>query len=166
MDFDLSIEIRRPAADVFAFLADVQRYGDHRPGSLVPIMEKVPAGTTRLGTRWHEVVRLGPFAHMTIWSEVTALDPPRRLGERFHAWWMEGRLEYTIECAGEGSTLRQREYLEPRGPLRALDGVVRRMLRPNLVRRLAGIRDLLESGVAVVPHAGGPTPPRSDATGP
>jgi hypothetical protein len=150
MDFDLAIPIKRAPDEVFRFLADIQRYGDHRPGSRVPVMDKVTPGPTRVGTRWHEVVRLAPRLHMTVWSWVTEYEPPRRMLESFRSSWMRGWIEYRVEPTEAGAILHHRESLIPRGPLRWLDRPIARMLRPNLVARLQSIRGLLEGG-AVVP---------------
>jgi hypothetical protein len=82
---------------------------------------------------------------MTVWSEVTAVEPGSRLTERFWSSWMGGTLDYTVVAAGEGTLLRQRESLRPKGLLRLLDRPIAAMLRPNLVARLGAIRDLLEA---------------------
>jgi len=125
-------------------LADIQRY--IQPGSPVPEMEKIPAGPTAVGTRWREVVRLAPFLTMTMWSDVTAIEPGRLLEETFHGPWMTGWIRYSIEPTDDGSVLRQQETLSPHGPLRLVAGKVDRMLRPRVTSRLAAIRDLLEDG--------------------
>jgi hypothetical protein len=151
MRFDLSVTIQRPPDEVFAFMADAQNYGDHGPDSRVPVFEKITPGPTRVGTRWHEVVQLAPGVRMTAWSEVTTYEPSRRFEESFRASWMRGRLEYSVAPCGEGSTLRQREVLKPRGPLRCFDRPIARMLRPNLLARLEAIRDMLEAGAVVQP---------------
>lgn len=143
MDFDLSVAIGRPSEAVYAMLADIQEYV--RPDSPVPEMEKIPAGPTKVGTRWREVVRLIPHLTMTMWSEVTALEPGRRLDETFRGPWMTGQLSYTVAPGDGGSILRQRETLTPRGPLRLLGRPMEGLLRPRLVARLASIRDLLEA---------------------
>ncbi len=145
MEFDLSVPIRGDANAVFALLADVQRYATG-PGSAVRSMTKTPSGRTGVGTRWREVVRIGPGARLTMHSEVTECVPGRRLAMRFHGGGMAGSLRYTITDAGGGNVrLRQEETLELRGPLRPLRGVVRRMLEPRLRRRLVEIRDLVET---------------------
>ncbi len=150
MDYDLSVTIRRPPDAVYAALADIQRYID--PDSPVPEMEKIPAGPTAVGTRWREVIRLGPFFTMTMWSEVTAIEPNRRLEERFRGPWMTGRLIYTIEPEERGSVLRQQQRITPRGPLRLVAGPMNRMFRPRVTARLKAIRDGLERD-ALVPTA-------------
>jgi uncharacterized protein YndB with AHSA1/START domain len=143
MEFDISVAIRCPPEAVFALLADIQRYTG-QPGSPVPEMEKLPPGPTGVGTRWREVVRLLPGVTMTMWSEVTAIEPGRRLEETFRGPWMTGTLAYSIQPQNGGAVLRQRETLEPHGPLRVVAGRMERMLRPRVVDRLGVIRDVLE----------------------
>lgn len=144
MDYDISIPIRRPPAVVFAALADIQRYV--APGSPVPEMEKVPDGPTVVGTRWREVVRLAPHITMTIWSEVTAIEPERLLAETFRGPWMRGTLRYTIEPTPTGCAVRQEQTVTPLGPLRLGSRVMDRMFRPRVTARLESIRDGLEGG--------------------
>jgi hypothetical protein len=142
MDYDLSVAVRRPSDAVYAALADIQRFID--PSSPVPEMEKIPAGPTAVGTRWREVIRLGPFLRMTMWSEVTAIEPDRRLEERFRGPWITGRLTYSIEPDEGGCVLRQQQTITPRGPLRLLAGLMDRMFRPRVTARLRAIREGLE----------------------
>ena len=55
--FDLSVMIRRPAAEVFALLADIQD-AEPLPRRATLRMEKDPSDPTAVGTRWHEAVRI------------------------------------------------------------------------------------------------------------
>lgn len=159
VEFDLAVTIRRPPAVVFALLLDVGDYGDRSPSALVPVMEKTPPGPTRPGTLWHEVVRLGPGMRMTIWSEVQEVVPDRLLLERYWASWMTGTLLYTLEPTADGTRLRLRKSLAPKGPLRLLDRPIARMLGPKELWRLEGIRDLLEASLPVPGAAARPGTP-------
>jgi len=142
VDFDESVLIARPAADVFALLADVQDCLE--PGSPVLEMEKIPPGPTRVGTRWREVVRIGPWHTMTMWSDVTAVEPDRLLAVRFRGGGMEGTLSYEITPEDGVTTLRQRQTVVAVGWLRPLGWLMSRMLWPRVRDRLNGIRDDLE----------------------
>lgn len=146
MDFDESVRIARSPSEVFGLLADVQRWAVH-PGSPITAMEKLPAGPTAVGTRWREVVRLGPWLRMTIWSEVTDIEPGVMLAERFWGGSMRGTLIYTLQADDGGALLRQRESMATVGWLRPLDGVMGRMLERRLGRRLLDIRDQLEGRI-------------------
>lgn len=61
---------------------------------------------------------------------------------------MTGRLTYEIDPTPDGAVLRQRETLQPHGPLRLMAGAMDRMLRPRLETRLRDIRALLEKTAA------------------
>jgi hypothetical protein len=143
LEFDESVRIARPPSVVFALLADVQDGAVH-PGSPVVSMVKIPPGPTVVGTRWREVVRLGWRVTMTMWSEVTAVEPDRMLAERFWGGGMRGTLVYTTEPVDGDTLLRQREKLETVGWLGPFGGLIGRMLRPRLSSRLAEIRETLE----------------------
>ena len=144
MDFDLSVEIGRPPAEVFALLADVERFAAG-PGSPVVSMEKIPPGRTEVGTRWREVVRLLPGLSMTVWSVVIDLTPDARLVVDFSSVAFTGRLTYELTETTSGTRLHQRQTLEPRGPFRLVSRPMARALRPRLVERLDDIRGQLEA---------------------
>jgi hypothetical protein len=141
--YDLSVDVRTEPAAVWALLVDVQDWtGD--PASDVT-MEKLPPGPTRVGTRWRERVRWVPGLWMTVSSRVTALETGRRLVEQFSSAWFVGELTYSIEAVPDGARLRQRQTLRLRGVPAGLAGPVDRALRWRLLRRLADLRDALES---------------------
>ncbi|HXV92438.1 MAG TPA: SRPBCC family protein [Pseudonocardia sp.] len=163
--YDLAVVVRRPPPEVYAVLADVERFAGEPDGPPVVLMERLTEGPTREGTAWREVVRLGPGLRMTVCSHATAVEPDRMLTLHFRSPWFTGTLTYTIEPAPAGSLLRQQETLRLRAPLRPLGRVVDRSLRPRLLSRLATIRDLLESGRAGAlpparPGRAAPTTPR------
>lgn len=139
--FDLSVPVRRSAPDVYALLADIQ---DLDPGPGVR-MRKSPAGPTRVGTRWHEQVRMAPGLWMRVESTATATDPPVLLGMDFRSAWFAGHLDYRIEPTPDGCILRQQERLALRGPFTLAQGPVDARLRASVLDRLAEIRDVAEA---------------------
>lgn len=143
MQFDGAVWIARPPEDVFALLVDVQDWATG-PGSPIAAMEKIPAEPTAVGTRWREVVTLGPRLTMTMWSEVTAIEPASLLALSFWGGSMRGSLRYTLERENDGTVLRQCETLATVGWLRPLGWLIGRILKPRLARRLREIRDELE----------------------
>jgi Polyketide cyclase / dehydrase and lipid transport len=142
--FDLPVVIRRQPSEVFAFLADIQD-AEPIPRNAAVSMAKEPSGPTALGTSWHEQVRIVPGCWLHIVSVVTQIAEPSLLGMDFHSRWFAGHLTYEIETEDGGSLLRQRETLQPRGPLRWLDKIIEPYLRRQLVRRLQDIRQILET---------------------
>lgn len=144
VEFDESVRIARAPTDVFAMLVDVQEWATP-PGSPIVAMEKIPPGDTTVGTRWREVVRLGRRRTMTMWSEVTAIEPERLLAARFWGGSMRGTLTYTIRPDNGDAVLRQQESLTAVGWLRPFGWLVGRILTPRLHERLLHIRDELEA---------------------
>lgn len=144
LDFDLAVEIRRPPAVVYDVLAHKERYAVH-PGSPVSRLERLTPGSTRVGTRWVEVVPLLPGVRLTIRSVSDRAEPGVSLGESFTSALFAGHLLYTFEPVDGGTRLRQRQTLLLRGPFGPLARQVDAALRPRLLRRLADIRDLLET---------------------
>lgn len=144
LEFDLSVPVRRPPADVYTLLADIQE-AEPLPRTAGVRLSKTPSGPTHEGTRWHEQVRVAPGAWMRIESIATDTAPPHALGMDFSATWFAGRLDYEINDSPDGSVLRQRETLRLRGPLAPLAGQVDARLRPRLLDRLADIRDAVEA---------------------
>lgn len=145
LHFELSVEIARDAADVFAFLRDKHLY-PQPPGSPVLALDKTTDGPVGPGTRYREVVRMLPFVRGEILSEVTRFEPPHRLEERFAGASMRGYLVYELVTVGGGTLLVQREELQPLGALRLLAGPMRRMLAARLHSRLDSIKSDLEGG--------------------
>jgi hypothetical protein len=154
--FEGSVEVGCTAVEAFDLLVNTDRYATG-PGSPVLRMERVPEAEARVGTRWREVIRLGLLGHLTVWSEIVALDPPSSLRLRFRLPGATGTLIYRIGPGVERETCIQQEQtfvLTGRfaGTRRWM---VERMWKPRAVARLQDIRATLESR-----HAGPPNRPR------
>lgn len=145
MLFEHSVTVQRAPADVYAFLADVQLYAT-TPGSPVAAMEKIPPGPTQVATRWREVIKLGLGMRMTIVSEVVAIDPDRRLSEKWHGGNMQGELTYRIDVEPAGTVLRMTKTLQAVGWLRPFQRLIDWILLPKELARLEEIARLLEAG--------------------
>ena len=145
MDFELSISIDRPPADVFAFLRDKDKY-PQESDSPVLLLEKTTPGPPGVGTRYHEVLQMLPFYRGAIDSEITRFEPDEFLEEDFEGLGMSGHLAYQFVPEGEGTRLIQRETLQYRGILRLLEPLIQRVLGRRLIERLEGIKEILEGG--------------------
>jgi uncharacterized protein YndB with AHSA1/START domain len=145
MYFELSITIRRPPCEVFAFLRDKDKY-PQEPGSPVLVLEQTTPGPVGVGTRYREVVQMLPFARGEILSEVTCFVPGESLEEDFEGAGMVGHLAYQFLPERDGTRLIQRERVSVRGFLKVLEPVMERMLARQLRKRLEAIKAILESG--------------------
>jgi hypothetical protein len=149
-DIDLSIAVRRPPEAVFALLADIQDV-EPIPRRAHVVMTKEPVGPTRLGTRWHERVRLAPGCWLSVESVVTELHPPTLIGIDFASRPWSGHLTYVVEPQGSvGSVLHHQETLRVRGLLTPLTTPIGRQLRTHIQQRLLDLKQVLEEGSA--PH--------------
>jgi hypothetical protein len=147
MYFELSITIRRPPCDVFAFLRDKDKY-PQKPGSPVLVLEQTTPGPAGVGTCYREVVQMLPFARGEILSKVTCFVAGERLEEDFEGAGMMGHLAYQFLPENDGTRLIHRETVSVRGFLKVFEPVIGHMLSRQLTKRLEAIMAVLESGGA------------------
>jgi hypothetical protein len=158
MQFERSIWIDRPPADVLAFLRDKHTH-PQAPGSPVLLLEKTTPGPAGLGTCYREVVRFFPGFKGHILSRITRYEPPHVLEEEFAGAGMSGHLAYEFRAEASGTLLIQRQAIYYRGLLALLEPLLRLPLLPRIEQRLAAIKADLESpGELHLPWAG---PPRA-----
>lgn len=118
------ITIARPPEEVFDFVADESNEPSYNPR--MTRADKITSGPIGAGTRFESAMTgVGGAAEMTI--EFTEFDRPRRITEKVHLSTMdiEGRLLF--EPVAEGTRMRWVWDLEPRGVVRLLGPLVRRM---------------------------------------
>jgi uncharacterized protein YndB with AHSA1/START domain len=96
-----SIEINRPAGDVFAYLDQVDRHNEWQ-GQLVSTTVETE-GPTRVGTRVVER-RNVPGGTRDIPYEITEHDPPRKASFRGTAGPLRPVGTYTVDPTGESSS--------------------------------------------------------------
>ncbi len=146
MDFEFVAIIQRPPEVVFAFFRDIDLHPSE-PGSLVPVYDKLTPGPAAVGTRYRELVRILPGWHAENISQITRIEPPWALESRFaFGRAMDGTLAYHLQPAGEGTHVRQRQTLRPRGLLKLFSPFIRLAFGKAGAWRLRGIKRLLEAG--------------------
>jgi hypothetical protein len=151
--FEGSVEVDCTAVTAFDLLVNTDRYATG-PGSPVLRMERIPEAEARVGTRWREVIRLGFLGHMTVWSEIVALDPPTSLRLAFRLPGATGTLTYRIGPGVERETcISQEQTFVLTGRLAGIRRwMIERMWKPRAVERLQDIRAALESRQAGHPN--------------
>jgi uncharacterized protein YndB with AHSA1/START domain len=95
-----SVEIARSPEDVFAYITDVSRHPEWQEGLVSAGLET--EGPLRVGSRAVHRRKLG-LGTVAVTSEITALDPPRRLAFRGLDGPIRGEGSQRVEPAGEGS---------------------------------------------------------------
>ena len=142
-----SIEINRPAEEVFAYLDQVDRHNEWQ-GSLVSTTVETD-GPTRVGTRVVERRNI-PGGTRDIPYEITGHDPPRKASFRGTAGLIRPVGTYTVDPIGESSS-RMNSELDLKGH------GIGKLFAPLALRQAAKqmpvdhkkLKELLESGVAV-----------------
>jgi len=124
MRIEGAIVIARTPEDVFDFVADERNEPQYNPR--MTRADKVTPGPIGVGTRFHSVMTgVGRAADMTI--EFTGFERPRRLASRTDLSSMGIHGVLLFEPVDGGTRMRWIWDLEPRGMLRLLGPLVRRM---------------------------------------
>jgi uncharacterized membrane protein len=141
-----SIEINRPAEEVFAYLDQVDRHNEWQ-GSLVSATVETD-GPTRVGTRVVERRNI-PGGTRDIPYEITEHDPPRKASFRGTAGPVRPVGTYTVDPTGESSSRMNLELdLEGHGIGKLFAILARRQAAKQVPIDHQKFKELLESGVA------------------
>lgn len=143
IEVEHTVEIDRPAVEVFEYLTDVSRLPEWQPSAESAELE----GQLGNGALVREVrTFMGRRAASTL--EVTEYEPPRRFSLRV----VEGPIRYSVEHALEALDGRTRVTFVGRGELRGvprlMQGAVRRAVERQFVKDLEAFKHNLESADA------------------
>lgn len=147
MDFNLSIPIDRSPNVVFTFLREVENHPQEEK-SKVLLIEKITPGPVNIGTRYREIVQMFPFIRGEMISEVTRYEPNECIQLTWHGGGMEGVLTYYFESHNGGTRLMLHETITLKGMMKLIKPIIQWMFHRALVKRLQGIKQVLESSVA------------------
>ena len=140
-----SIEINRPAEEVFDYLDQVDRHNEWQE-SLVSTTVKTD-GPTRVGTRVVERRKI-PGGTRDIPYEITEHDPPRKASFRGTAGPVRPVGTYTVDPTGESSSRMNVELdLEGHGIGKLFAILARRQAAEQLPGDHEKLKELLENGV-------------------
>jgi uncharacterized membrane protein len=141
-----SIEINRPAEEVFAYLEQVDRHNEWQ-GSLVSTTVETD-GPTRVGTRVVERRNI-PGGTQDFSYEITEHDPPRKTSFRSTGGPVRPAGTYTVDPTGESSSRMNVELdLEGHGIGKLFAILARRQAAKEVPVDQERFKELLESGVA------------------
>jgi uncharacterized protein YndB with AHSA1/START domain len=141
-----SIEINRPAEEVFAYLDQVDRHSEWQAQLVSTTIET--DGPVRVGTRVVER-RNVPGGARDFSYEITEHDPPRKVSFRGTAGLIRPVGSYTVDPTGESSSRMNSELdLEGHGIGKLFAILARRQLAKQLPLDHVKFKELLESGVA------------------
>jgi uncharacterized membrane protein len=140
-----SIEISRPAAEVFSYLDEVGRHHEWQDALVSTTVET--DGPTRVGTHVVEHRSL-PGGTRDISYEITEHDPPRKASFRGTTGPVRPAGTYTVDPIGESSSRITVELdLEGHGIGKLFAILARRQAAKQVPADLATFKRLLEGGV-------------------
>jgi len=144
MRYELAVEIARPPAEVYAYLADPTHLPDWQED--VQEVRDAPGGPLGPGAIFTEVRSfLGKRAESTL--EVTAAEPGRELSLRTVAGPVHVEIRHLLEPAGEGTLIRVEAEADA-GKLFGLGGPLLRKAAERKARSdFARLKALLEPDV-------------------
>ena len=141
-----SIEINRPAEEVFAYLDQVDRHNEWQ-GQLVSTTVETD-GAIRVGTLVVER-RIVPGGTRDIPYEITEHDPPRKASFRGTAGLIRPIGTYTVDPTGGSSSRMNSELdLKGHGIGKLFAPLARRQAAKQVPADHEKFKELLESGVA------------------
>jgi uncharacterized membrane protein len=141
-----SIEINRPAEEVFGYLDQVERHNEWQSALVSTIVET--DGPTRVGTRVVER-RSVPGGSRDIPYEITEHDPPRKASFRGTAGLIRPVGTYTVDPTGESSSCMNSELdLKGHGIGKLFAILARRQAAGQVSIDQEKLKELPESGVA------------------
>jgi uncharacterized protein YndB with AHSA1/START domain len=117
------IVINRPIDEVFDFVADERNEPKYNPQ--MTLAEMVTQGPIGVGSKFHCVMTGARAADMTI--EYTEFDRPRQLRSTTHISNMDINGTLLSEPQGQSTKMKWLWNIEPRGFLKLLGPIVRRM---------------------------------------
>ncbi len=140
---EASVEIARPAADVFPWLVDPEK----RLRWVSGLVSSAPVGEGRFRETMQQAGR-----HVELTSTVVASEEPRRLEVRSEGRGITAHGEHRLEPARDGTRLTSSLDLQLSGLLRFAGGVAAGQAQRSLETSLARLKELLESDLESHPH--------------
>jgi uncharacterized protein YndB with AHSA1/START domain len=142
MKFTNTITINRPAAEVFAYLADLENLP--RWNYAIQQTRKVSPGPVAVGTRYQQVRTVPTRQEESL--EVVELEAGRRLTVSGTLNKLPARLDYDLESDGETTVLTNTVDLTLQAPLVVVSFLATRQIQKAVAENLAVLREILEDG--------------------
>jgi len=135
------IVINRPIEEVFDFVADERNEPKYNPQ--MTLAEMVTQGPIGVGSKFHCVMTGAGTTDVAV--EFTEFVRPRRLGSTSHISNMDINGTVLFESQGQSTKLKWLWNIEPRGFLKLLGPMVRRMGERQELAIWTGLKKLMEA---------------------
>lgn len=142
IDVETSVEIARPAQEVFAFVADQTNAPQWQTG--LHEVRRLTDGPVGVGSE-HEFVRTFAGRRLASRNRFVGFEPGSYVKFEIPSGWISGTASYRAEATrSAGTVLTSQMEFRVRGPLRLLEPVLSRLLAKDSLRDQQRLKDLLE----------------------
>ncbi len=142
-----TIEINQKPSIVFDYIAQLEKHGEWQDA--IVKSEKVPAGTTRLGTRNTELRKM-PGGPREITSEIISYDPPHKIAAKTASESpIHAAITITVNPVknGKASVVSFQVELTGKGPGKLFVLFARKNSRREVPKDLLRLKERLETSV-------------------
>ena len=143
IDLELTVEISRPVAAVFALVADQTNAPRWQHG--LAEVRRLTEGPLGVGTE-HEFIRRFAGRELATRNRFVSFEQDRYVQFEIPAGWLTGRASYLTEPSPGGTILTSRIQLRAHGPAILLEPVLARLLARDARKDDARLKRLLEHG--------------------
>ena len=145
IDLETTVEISRPVAEVFGFVADQTNAPTWQDG--LQEVRRLTEGPLGIGTE-HEFIRRFVGRRLATRNRFVSFEEGRYVEFEIPDGWLTGRASYLAEPSPSGTVLTSRMRFRARGPSVLLEPVLTRLLARDSRRDEARLKRLLEQGAA------------------
>jgi len=142
---ETTVEISRPVAEVFDFVADQTNAPRWQDG--LHEVRRLTEGPLGIGTE-HEFVRRFAGRRMATRNRFVSFEEGRYVEFEIPAGWLTGQAAYLTEPGPGGTVLTSRMRFRAHGPLAVVEPVLARLLARDSRRDEARLKRLLEHEAA------------------
>lgn len=142
---DLSILVDRPVPDIFDFLSNPLNLPKWQ--KMIATIEQITPGEPAIGTKYKvsaEVLGRKIDGKM----QITAFEPPHRVGFVNQAGPMRVNITVTLKPVGSGAKIALRAEGNPAGVFALAEGILAGKIKSEMEANLACLKSVLESNVS------------------
>jgi len=138
---EVTLHLKRPVEQVFAFLADYQNLRTWQSNLIEN--EQLTEGPFRVGTRFREVRRTGP-GQSEIHGEITDFEPNKRFSTRTTTK-PQVTVSYSLEGENGGTRLNYKFVMLTSGMMRLLEPLIAGSIKKDTNLDFQKLKNILES---------------------
>jgi len=145
IEINEEIVVEKPVEEVFAFVSDPANTPRYQPDIVASRIET--PGPVRLGTRFNETMKMGPWK-MDSSCEVVAFERPRNVTFAATGRTLHYRCQFLFEPVPQGTRIRIAGVARLQGWWRLMEPMMRAGMRKAVPQQLARMRACLHGGGA------------------